>query len=212
MLGLEDGLPQGHHPVGHRRPPSFHDHRRQDSLSYCRAKDGLVHYNTLESLAVDHRGRLQTSTANEGNMVETQPEHSAHTEWLTATKLQHPRVRQDIIHRKQLLEALYGAVVSHPLTLVSAPAGYGKTTLLSALPGSYADLVIAWLSLDDDDNDPALFLGAMVAAIRRAIPACGARAHVLLTSLPNPGADVRRVIGALVNDILDTVPGEVGCQ
>lgn len=134
-----------------------------------------------------------------------QPEYRAHMEWLAATKLRPPQLRQDIIQRKQLLATLYDAIISHPLTLVSAPAGYGKTTLLAGLPRSYPNLVVAWLSLDDDDNDPAWFLRATVATIRLAVPDCGARAEVILASLPNPGADVRCVIGALINDILDTM-------
>ncbi|MEW6033466.1 MAG: LuxR C-terminal-related transcriptional regulator [Chloroflexota bacterium] len=126
---------------------------------------------------------------------------------MTATKLRPPRLRKDVIQRTQLLAALQDAIISHPLTLVSAPAGYGKTTLLTALLDIYPELLAAWLWLDQDDNDPAQFLGAVVAAIQRAVPACGVRAQVLLTSLPNPGAEVRRIIGALVNDILDTLPG-----
>ncbi len=136
-----------------------------------------------------------------------QPEHSAHTEWLTATKLYPPRLRGDIIQRKELLAALHSAVALHPLTLVSAPAGYGKTTLLAAFVESYQELLTVWLSLDEDDNDPARFFGAIIVAIQRVVPNYGARAQALLTSLPNPGADVRRIIGALVNDILDSVTG-----
>ncbi|MEW6142100.1 MAG: LuxR C-terminal-related transcriptional regulator [Chloroflexota bacterium] len=132
-----------------------------------------------------------------------QPENSADVKWLTATKLHPPRLRKDIIQRKQLLTALHDAAVSHPLTLMSAPAGYGKTTLLAEFVDSYPELLTAWLSLDEEDNDPARFLGAVVAAIQRPVPACGTRSQVLLTSLPAPGADVRRVIGALINDFAD---------
>lgn len=131
-----------------------------------------------------------------------------HASWLTATKLQPPRLRQDVIPRQQLLAALHDAVVSHPLTLVSAPAGYGKTTLLAALLKAYPDPVTAWLSLDQEDNEPARFLTAVAAALQRAIPPCGARVQALLASSPNPGAEVRRVTGVLVNDILETAPGD----
>lgn len=140
-------------------------------------------------------------------MVKMQPEHGAHVEWLTATKLRPPLLRKDVIQRKQLLAALQDAVISHPLTLVSAPAGYGKTTLLMSLIDTYPELLTAWLSLDEEDNDPVQFLSAIIAAVQRTVPACGARAQVLLTSLPNPGAEARRIIGTLVNDILDTLPG-----
>lgn len=51
--------------------------------------------------------------------------------WLADTKFHPPLLRADVIPRPRLLDALHDAVLSHPLTLVSAPAGYGKTTLLA---------------------------------------------------------------------------------
>ncbi len=54
--------------------------------------------------------------------------------WIVHTKLQPPRLRQDLVLRRRLLETLFQAVTSRRLTLISAPAGYGKTTLLAALP------------------------------------------------------------------------------
>ncbi|MBI4491702.1 MAG: tetratricopeptide repeat protein [Chloroflexi bacterium] len=126
---------------------------------------------------------------------------------LARTKLRPPRLREDVIPRPRLLTALHDAVSSHPLTLVSAPAGYGKTTLLAALPHAFPALPLAWLSLDEEDDEPARFLGALVAALQCLQPACGTTAQMLLASLPNPGAEGRRVVGMLVNDLLETLPG-----
>ena len=70
-------------------------------------------------------------------------------EWLVQTKLYPPCLREDIIPRPRLLEALYGALRQHRLTLLSAPAGYGKTTLLAALSVRYPQLPLLWLSLDE---------------------------------------------------------------
>ena len=56
------------------------------------------------------------------------------------------------------------------LTLVIAPAGYGKTTLLSTWL-EQSDLPSAWLSLDEQDNDPALFVTYLISAVRTLFPA-----------------------------------------
>jgi LuxR family maltose regulon positive regulatory protein len=127
----------------------------------------------------------------------------AQTDWLAQTKLRAPRLREDLIPRQRLLRALYDALTSYPLTLLSAPAGYGKTTLLAELSSAFPELRLAWLSLDEDDNDPARFLVALIAAVQQSNPACGAIAQTLLVSLTNPAAEVRRVIDALINNVLE---------
>src|SRR5215208_4065710 len=119
------------------------------------------------------------------------------------TKLQPPLLRTDTIPRQRLLDKLRAVLYSHPLTLISAPAGYGKTTLLAALPHAFPDLTLGWLSLDEEDNDPAHFLSALVAALQRLHPACGVDAEIHLSSLGNPGSEARRVVGTLVNEVLE---------
>ncbi|MBI3361412.1 MAG: hypothetical protein HY023_09915 [Chloroflexi bacterium] len=54
-------------------------------------------------------------------------------DWLAQTKLHPPRLRDDVLPRPRLLAALRDAVAARPLTILSAPPGYGKTTLLAAL-------------------------------------------------------------------------------
>lgn len=73
------------------------------------------------------------------------------------TKLQPPRVRGDVIRRHRLHTELRQSVCDHPVTLISAPAGYGKTTLLSMLPQLLPQMRVVWVSLDEEDNDPAAF-------------------------------------------------------
>src|SRR5713226_10614464 len=83
---------------------------------------------------------------------------------ILATKLYLPRLRPEVVSRPRLLERL-NAGLHRKLTLISAPAGFGKTTLVSAwVAGS--DRPVAWLSLDEGDNDPTRFLMYLVAAIR----------------------------------------------
>ena len=74
---------------------------------------------------------------------------------LLATKLYIPPVRPDFVSRPRLIGRLATAL-ERKLTLVSAPAGFGKTTLVSAWVRQ-TELPVAWLSLDHSDNDPAQF-------------------------------------------------------
>lgn len=129
--------------------------------------------------------------------------------WLPKTKLQPPLLHADIMARPRLDQALRAAVTTHRLTLITAPAGSGKTTLLAALAvpaAAVPQLPVAWLSLDEDDDDPARFLTALLAALRGLSPERGASATALLASLDNPGGEMRRVIGVLINDIVQAAP------
>jgi LuxR family maltose regulon positive regulatory protein len=137
-------------------------------------------------------------------MADTQPGEHLHS--LAETKFYPPRLHKDVIPRPHLLDDLRHSLASHPLTLLSAPAGYGKTTLLAALPSTHPDLPVAWLSLDEEDNDPARFLTALIVALQRLDPVCGATAQSLLTSHTRPDAEVRRVTSVLINDVLETLP------
>jgi LuxR family maltose regulon positive regulatory protein len=126
--------------------------------------------------------------------------------WLVETKYHPPLLREDIIPRQQLLDHLHSLLTSLPLTLVSAPAGYGKTTLLATLYSTYPDLSLAWLSLDDEDNDPARFLIALFNSLQRLNPNLGTTAQSLLTGLTNPAPEARHVMSVLINDVLEFAP------
>jgi len=91
--------------------------------------------------------------------------------------------------------------LTHPLTLVSAPAGYGKTTLLSEwrLSDTGRGYPMAWLSLDNEDNDPARFLSYLVSALGTIRPNLG-RISLQALESPEPVAP-RAVLGPLVNEL-----------
>ena len=96
---------------------------------------------------------------------------------LLETKLYVPRSRRDLVPRPRLSERLDRGTASR-LTLVSAPAGFGKTTLvtewLAAGPAAPADeRLAAWLSLDRADNDPVSFWTYVVAALRKVASGVG---------------------------------------
>src|SRR5215211_5244463 len=85
-----------------------------------------------------------------------------------AAKLLVPELRPEAIPRARLLKALTESA-SCPLTVVCAPAGYGKTTAVVQWL-EYAGIEHAWLSLDAHDNDPSWFAARLLAALDRALP------------------------------------------
>ena len=125
---------------------------------------------------------------------------------LLETKLHVPRWRRSLVARPRLSERLSRGAES-ALTLVSAPAGFGKTTLLAEwLAAAPADgRSVAWLSLDQRDNDPASFWTYLVAALKTAAPGTGAGALSLLQP-PEPPSEAGLV--TLLND-LDAISNDV---
>src|SRR5215203_1506597 len=86
---------------------------------------------------------------------------------LVTTKLHAPRTRPNLVERPRLREIL-AAGEGQAVTLVSAPAGFGKTTLLAEWLGVSAagGRSVAWLSLDEADNDPARFFTYLIGALQ----------------------------------------------
>src|ERR1700751_6133904 len=125
---------------------------------------------------------------------------------LLETKLHVPRWRRSLVARPRLSERLSRGAES-ALTLVSAPAGFGKTTLLAEwLAGAAADeRSVAWLSLDQRDNDPALFWTYLVAALNTGVPGGGSGAFPVRQP-PQPPNEADLV--SLLND-LDSIKNDV---
>jgi LuxR family maltose regulon positive regulatory protein len=119
---------------------------------------------------------------------------------LLATKLHVPAIGHELVHRTALLDNL-SLGRRRKLTLLSAPAGWGKTTLLAQWAVAVGEHHRScWLSLDRSDNDPVWFWMYVVAALQTVGPGIGTRA----TQLLKMGADpVQAVLPTLLND-LDT--------
>jgi LuxR family maltose regulon positive regulatory protein len=119
---------------------------------------------------------------------------------ILATKLFIPPPPPRVVLRPRLVERINEGL-HRKLTLISAPAGFGKTTLLSAwVAGS--DRRVAWLSLDAGDNDPTRFLIYLVAAVRTISPTIGeALLGVLQAPQPPP---TESFLIALLNEIATT--------
>jgi len=123
---------------------------------------------------------------------------------LLTTKLHVPRLRPERISRPRLVERLESGL-SRPLTLISAPAGFGKTTLVAEWLAS-SRRPSAWLSLDEQDNDPTRFLAYLTAALRAIEDEAGQATMTTLT-LAGPQASLPALMPQLVNEI-SAIPEE----
>lgn len=127
---------------------------------------------------------------------------------LLQTKLYVPPPRSQLVPRTQLLTWLHDQG-TRSLTLVSAPAGFGKTTLVTAWlyalqhdANATAGLVnpgVAWLSLDEDDNDPTRFLTYVIAALQSCAAQVGESALALLATAQPPLPKV--ILTQVLNDL-----------
>ncbi len=117
---------------------------------------------------------------------------------ILTTKLYIPPSRPKVVLRPRLVQRLdEGLRRTSGVTLISASAGFGKTTLVSEWvatlapsPSSIGHGKIAWLSLDEGDNDPARFLMYLVAALQTIAPSIGAGVLAALQTSQPPPTDV----------------------
>jgi LuxR family transcriptional regulator, maltose regulon positive regulatory protein len=115
------------------------------------------------------------------------------------TKLHIPAVGNSIIHRSELFENLNSGL-SRKLILVSAPPGFGKTTVVSDWI-SQNRIPAAWISLDNGDNDPAVFLSYVISGIQSVHKEFGESAIKLLNSPNSPSCE--SIASVLINEILN---------
>jgi LuxR family maltose regulon positive regulatory protein len=118
---------------------------------------------------------------------------------LLATKLHVPRLPPGFVARPRLTASLDEGLAGR-MILVCAPAGFGKTALLAAW-ASAGPRPVAWLSLDEGDNDPARFWRHVAAALERARPGISGRVGPLLG--PPPTQSFEGVVTVLLNDLAE---------
>jgi len=120
---------------------------------------------------------------------------------LIKTKIATPPVRRHTVVRQRLLELLEEAV-TRPLTLISAPAGFGKTTLITTwLDETGRQSRVAWLSLDSDDSDPMHFVYYLTATLQAVESRIGRAPIAMLGSLKIPGPS--DLVSLLLNEIAE---------
>ncbi|HEX8190982.1 MAG TPA: AAA family ATPase, partial [Pyrinomonadaceae bacterium] len=123
------------------------------------------------------------------------------------TKLLPPRAASVLLSRPRLTERLQ-ANLSHPVTLVTAPAGSGKTTLVADFVRAHARQFV-WYQLDQGDADPLVFLEYLTHGVAQAVPGFG---EVTLSYLRQSGDEVARSPARAVDVLLNEVLQEVSRQ
>jgi len=122
---------------------------------------------------------------------------------ISRTKIISPQHRAEIITRPRLIEMLLG-LLNKKLTLISAPAGYGKTTLLVDLVEK-SEIPICWLSLDILDQEPQRFLSYLIACIREKFPAFGAESLAVLNNAASIEKENERLAVISTNEIYHSI-------
>src|SRR5512143_4155262 len=118
---------------------------------------------------------------------------------ILATKLYVPQPQHQLVPRRHLIERLNQGL-HHPssLTLISAPAGFGKTTLIGEWITDCSQPA-AWLSLDEGDSDPSRFLTYLISALQTITPNLGAKILVAVQSPQLP--PIESILTILLNEI-----------
>lgn len=124
---------------------------------------------------------------------------------ITRTKVVVPGRRPDLLSRERLLEALYELLDRHRLTIITAPAGYGKTSLLVDAAQKLT-IPLCWYALDPLDQDPQRFFPYFIAAITQRFPNFGQHSLAILKNIQLDEAGLNQLITALVNEIYDQIP------
>jgi ATP/maltotriose-dependent transcriptional regulator MalT len=129
----------------------------------------------------------------------TRPRASVRSRPLLLTKLHPPARRDQTVLRERLVESLR-ASVGVKLTVVAAPAGCGKTTLLGTWRDEERGLSVAWLTLDEGDNDPVVLWAHVIEALRRVRPDTG-------ESVPT-AVSASRIVDGIVLHLLNELAGQ----
>jgi LuxR family transcriptional regulator, maltose regulon positive regulatory protein len=117
---------------------------------------------------------------------------------LVETKLHPPQARIASVHRPRLSELL-ARIATSKVALVSAPPGFGKSTLIAEwVAARAATEPAAWLSLDPGDDDPVVFWRYVVAALQTVVPATGGDA---VAALRSSEPQIERALRSLLNDL-----------
>lgn len=122
---------------------------------------------------------------------------------ISKTKIIVPTRRAELLSRHRLLEKLK-TFLDNKLVLLSATAGYGKTSLLIDL-AHHTDMPVCWLALDPLDRDPQRFMAYLIASLAERFPGVGESSLNLLNNLKTIETDAEALLVALTNELYDRV-------
>lgn len=120
------------------------------------------------------------------------------------TRVLRPKRRSDVLHRPRLLDFLHEHI-DRKLILLSAAAGYGKTSLLIDFAHD-SDLPVCWYTMSETDRDMRVFAEYLVASVRQIFPTFGQRSEAFLASVGGGNLDPGSLASVLVNDIYNDIP------
>jgi ATP/maltotriose-dependent transcriptional regulator MalT/two-component SAPR family response regulator len=125
---------------------------------------------------------------------------------ISKTKIIVPSRRVELLSRPRLLEDI-DSRLNNKLILLSAPAGYGKTSLMIDL-ANHTDMPVCWLSLDLLDRDPQRFIAYLIAAVEHRFPGVGKTSRTRLNQLRSIEEDAESLLVMFTNEIYDKVEDE----
>ena len=122
---------------------------------------------------------------------------------ISKTKIVVPKRRPELLSRTRLLESLK-SLLDNKLLLLSAPAGYGKTSLMIDLAHNI-DMPVCWLSIDVLDRDPQRFLAYLIASLAEQFPHIGEASRPQLNRLRSLEQDAESLLVTLTNEIYEQI-------